>query len=219
MPKSRFTLASTLGSLHDRLIYQRRVHAIADLMKYLLPSGRMLDVGCGNGDLARTIMILRPDIEVVGLDVMIRTQSKIPTIYYDGGTFPFADNTFESVLLADTLHHIADQVFVLKESLRVSCGSVFIKDHFYRGALDHLLLRLLDIGGNAPHAVPSIFNYFTRERWQSTLEIIDAEEHYRREEVPGQYPAPFQVLLGKDIQFVAEIASRSSQVSSGTGAG
>jgi 2-polyprenyl-3-methyl-5-hydroxy-6-metoxy-1,4-benzoquinol methylase len=202
----RQTLSYLAGRTHDHIIYQRRIRAIANAISPLIPSGKILDVGCGNGELAAYLMSKRSDIEVIGLEVILRPNASIPTVAYGGGCFPFAHQAYSSVLIADTLHHIEAKEQVLEECLRVSRGSVIIKDHFYRNFWEHFLLRGLDIAGNAPYGVPSIFNYFTRESWQRTLKELNVEETYRIEEVPGQYPMPFQVLIGRNIQFIAKIA-------------
>jgi hypothetical protein len=66
---------------------------------------------------------------------------------------------------------------------------------------------MLDIGGNAAHGVESIYNYYTRESWEKTVNTIGAYEVFRVEEVSGQYPLPFQYLLGRKIQFVSQLIS------------
>jgi len=200
--------SSFVGSAHGRLIYQRRIRAIVHAIAPLIPGGTLLDIGCGNGELASYLMTVRPDVRVVGLEVFLRLRAKIPIAIYSGGVFPFADGRFSSVLVADTLHHIEDSKLVLEECLRVSQGAVIIKDHFYRNRWERLLLRALDLGGNAAHGIPSINNYFTRVSWQETIDLIHAEEVYRIEEVPGQYPSTFQWLLGRKIQFVSKITPK-----------
>ena len=207
----RWTGSSLIGLIHGLFIYQRRIRAIANVILPLIPSGKLLDVGCGNGELATYLMSKRKDIKVIGLEVFLRPNTSIPIVEYSGGSFPFADGVYSTVLIADTLHHIKTKERVLEECLRVSKGSVIVKDHFYRNFWEHVLLRGLDVGGNAAHGVPSVFNYFTRESWQRTLIRLKAEETYRLEEVPGQYPMPFQWLFGRKIQFIAKIERVGSE--------
>lgn len=212
MSKSQWRPGFFAGRAHGHLIYQRRIRAIVHAIAPLIPAGTLLDIGCGNGELASYLMSIRPDIRVVGLEVYLRLRAKIPIVNYSGGYFPLADRAFTCVLIADTLHHIEDSKLVLEESLRVCQEAVIIKDHFFGSRWDQLLLRLLDIGGNAAHGIPSIFNYYSRESWEETLLLIKAHELIRSEEVPGQYPIPFQRLLGRRIQFVSKIV-KSSKVS------
>ncbi len=208
--KSERPSSSIVGSAHGRFIYQRRIRAIVHAIAPLIPSGTILDIGCGNGELASYLMSNRADVKVIGLEVYFRLKAKIPLVTYSGGAFPFAEGIFSSVLIADTLHHIQDQNSVLEECLRVSRGPVIIKDHFYRNRWEHLMLRFLDIGGNAAQGVPSIFNYYSRASWEKALEEVNAQELYRAEQVPGQYPIPFQWLLGRRIQFVSKIIDRTT---------
>lgn len=200
------SLKRFIGDLHDRFVYQRRIRAIADELAPQLPAGGLLDVGCGNGTQADYLMSIRPDIHIIGLEVLVRLKAKIPLVYYNGGVFPFNDDSFASVLISDSLHHIDEPRSILRECLRVSPRAVFIKDHFYRNPLEFLILRGLDISANAAHGVPSIYNYFKRSSWEQMVRSLGAEELYRVEEVPYQYPKPFQGMLGKGIQFISKIA-------------
>ena len=202
----RSPLHKMIGGLHNRLVYQRRIRAIMDVLVPMLPAGLLLDVGCGNGNQASYLMSIRPDIEVIGLEVFLRLEAAIPIISYNGVSFPFRDHAFSSVIISDTLHHLKNQKSILSECLRVSRHSVFIKDHFYRNRWELLLLRLLDFGGNAAHGVPSIFNYFKRDEWERLLSSVGAVETFRLEHIPGQYPKPLQSLIGQKIQFVSRIA-------------
>jgi ubiquinone/menaquinone biosynthesis C-methylase UbiE len=201
------------GDAHDRLIYQRRIRAIADAINPLIPSGTLLDIGCGNGELASYLVSNRADIIAVGLEVLLRLKGEIPIVIYSGGTIPFKDQSVEVVLLADTLHHIENKEFVLAESLRVARHSVVVKDHFYENRWEYLVLKILDIGGNLAHGVPSIFNYYSRSTWEESLISLNAVELHHTQEVPDQYPALFQSLLGKRIQFISQIARSSTKAS------
>lgn len=203
--RSNFSINSLIGELHDRLVYQRRIRAIAEAIAGHVPAGLLLDVGCGNGTQAAYLMSIRPDVRVVGLEVLVRLKAEIPLVYYSGGVFPFEDHSFESVLVSDTLHHIKDPFPVLQECLRVAKRGVFVKDHFYRNRIEHAVLRFLDIGANAAHGVPSVYNYFNRDSWANLIAALRAQELYRSEQVPNQYPEPFQAIFGRGIQFVSMI--------------
>lgn len=199
-------LAGPVGVLHGALISPRRVEALARAIAPLLPSGRILDVGCGDGSLAHRLQALRPDIRVVGLEVQLRLRAPIPAALYDGSRFPFHDRTFPGVVIADALHHAADPTEVLRECLRVAGQSVVVKDHLCENGWERLLLRILDWGGNAAHGVALRYAYFSRAAWAAMIHRLSAVETFRIEEVAGQYPSPFQAWLGRGIQFVARLA-------------
>ena len=194
------------GDIHDRLIYQRRIRAISMAIAPLLPQGLILDVGCGNGEFGAYMMALRKDIRIVGLEVMLRSSSAIPVALYDGGELPLMDKSVSGVIIADTLHHTRQPDRVMRECLRVAREAVVIKDHFYENEFQKFLLRLLDLGGNVAHGVPSIYNYFKREQWAVMLNEVGGREVYRSEEVDGQYPGFFQPILGRGIQFVSKVS-------------
>jgi ubiquinone/menaquinone biosynthesis C-methylase UbiE len=198
--------AHFFGDLHDRLIYQRRIRAISMAIAPLLPQGLVLDVGCGNGDFGAYLMSLRKDIRIIGLDVMLRPFTAIPVVLYDGGELPFMDKSISGVIIADTLHHTRQPDRVMRECLRVAREAVVVKDHFFENEFQKFLLRLLDLGGNLAHGVPSIYNYFNREQWAAMLNEVDGHEVYRSEEVDGQYPGFFQPILGRGIQFVSKVS-------------
>ncbi len=198
--------ARFFGDLHDRLIYQRRIRAISMTIAPLLPQGLVLDVGCGNGEFGAYLMALRKDIRIIGLEVMLRPSSAIPVVLYDGGELPLKDKCVSGVIIADSLHHTRQPDRVIRECLRVARDAVIVKDHFYENEFQKFLLRLLDLGGNVAHGVPSIYNYFKREQWVAMLDEVDGHEVYRSEEVKGQYPGFFQSILGRGIQFVSKVS-------------
>ena len=198
--------AHFFGDLHDRLIYQRRIRAISMAIAPLLPQGLILDVGCGNGEFGAYMMTLRKDIRIIGLEVMLRPASAIPVVLYDGGELPLMDKCVSGVIIADTLHHTRQPDRVMRECLRVAREAVVVKDHFYENEFQKFLLRLLDLGGNVAHGVPSIDNYFKREQWAAMLNEVEGREVYRSEEIEGQYPGFFQPILGRGIQFVSKVS-------------
>jgi len=201
------TFARFFGDLHDRVIYQRRIRAISIAIAPLLPQGLILDVGCGNGEFGAYLMSLRKDIRIIGVEVMLRSSSAIPVVLYDGGEFPLTDKCVSGVIIADMLHHTRQPDRVMRECLRVARDAVIVKDHFYENEFQKSLLRLLDLGGNVAHGVPSIYNYFKREQWAVMLNEVGGREVYRSEEVGGQYPGFFQPILGRGIQFVSKVSA------------
>lgn len=89
-------------------------------------SGRVLEVGCGGGGMAKAIGKYRPDMEIIGSDISrrsLRIARKKPLgvkfIYADVNFLPFADNYFSAVVMFDFLEHFEKHEKVLKEIFRV----------------------------------------------------------------------------------------------------
>ncbi|NIP94893.1 MAG: hypothetical protein GWO24_16195, partial [Akkermansiaceae bacterium] len=86
-------------------VYEKRLEVLCELLSpHLEPGESLLDVGCGSGQLGSRLAE-RCGLEVQGLEVRPRGGCLIPVTAYSGGGFPFDDDAFDTVLLADILHH------------------------------------------------------------------------------------------------------------------
>ncbi len=84
-----------------------------------VPAGaRVLDVGAGDGRLAR-LLRERRGCDVLAVDVAPGCQTDVAFQVYDGVTLPVADRSQDVVLLLYVLHHAADDAAVLAEARRV----------------------------------------------------------------------------------------------------
>ncbi len=89
-------------------------------------SGRVLEVGCGAGGMAKAVKYYRPDLDVVGIDISkkaINQARKDPSgvKFYQGNAYkiPFKDESFDAVLMFDLLEHLEDPKRSLNEVRRV----------------------------------------------------------------------------------------------------
>ena len=141
---------SWLDSVHDRYVHRRRSAVLSDWFAKLIPANStVLDVGCGDGRLARLIADTRPDISIQGIDVLLRHDAVIAVKSFDGQTIPYGQGSFDSVMLVDVLHHTADPTILLREATRAARHSMLIKDHLLQGPLAYPTLRLMDwVEGN-----------------------------------------------------------------------
>ncbi|MBI5953989.1 MAG: class I SAM-dependent methyltransferase [Chloroflexi bacterium] len=106
-------------------LYARVAYSKAAVMRELadLPvSGRLLDVGGGTGRVSSAIRDLVN--EVVIADVSFGMLKESPRSQLDpicGGSesLPFADNSFERVIMVDTLHHVIHHADSAREMFRV----------------------------------------------------------------------------------------------------
>ena len=70
---------------HNNLVYRRRTEILAARIGELIPkAATVLDVGTGDGRIASLLQSRRPDVQVEGLDVLLRNQTCIPVHLFDG---------------------------------------------------------------------------------------------------------------------------------------
>lgn len=196
-----------VGGLHANLVSQRRIRVLAGHIAPLLPRGAtVLDVGCGDGLLGRTIRNERPDLALTGIDVLVRPMAHIPVQEFDGRTLPMGDQAVDAILLIDVLHHAEDPMRVLMEAARVARQAIIIKDHVQAGWFDHLTLRLMDWTGNASHGVALPYNYWSAKEWTLALQRIGAAIESWNTDL-RLYPWPASVLFGRSLHFVARVGA------------
>jgi ubiquinone/menaquinone biosynthesis C-methylase UbiE len=109
-------------------------------MPFLKPSDRVLDVGAGD---CRLDMLLQKKIgcEVVPVDVEDFNETQLPLTMFDGKRLPFADDSFDVVLLIFVLHHAEDARAVLAEARRVSRNGVIVFEDVTSGFWDRAVFR------------------------------------------------------------------------------
>ena len=196
-----------VGNAHSSLIFDRRVRAIADGIASLLPSdATVLDVGCGDGSVAVAVMAARPDVEVSGVDVLIRPDTQLAVAPFDGETLPYPADSFSAVTLVDVLHHTEDPGRLLSEAARVASSAVIVKDHLADDPTSRPRLKLMDWVGNARFGVRLPYNYLSTRQWGEVLTstglTIDAEV----DEI-GLYAAPFSWIFERRLHLLWRLVS------------
>jgi SAM-dependent methyltransferase len=199
-----------IGSAHERLVYGRRIEVLARHLAELLPrDATVLDVGSGDGLLAKKIESARSDLRMFGVDVLVRPQTHIPVRQFDGVLLPFADGAFDIVMMVDVLHHADDQPALLREVARVAKRAVVIKDHHADGFLAAPTLRFMDWVGNARHGVALPYAYWSSNRWSRELTKAGLRVGSERRRL-GLYPWPASLLFDRGLHFIAVLHKTAS---------
>ena len=195
---------SVVGTIHGGYVHRRRVRVLSERLAGLIPQGAsVLDVGCGDGQLASRIMQLRPDVRIRGIDVLVRPAAEIPVEGFDGQTIPYGAGSFDVVMCVDVLHHTQDPMILLRESGRVARQAILIKDHTCNGLWAHSTLRLMDCVGNARHGVALPYNYWSRQQWlRAFTSLVGYGLQVWRKDL-GLYPLPANWLFGRSLHFLA----------------
>ncbi len=198
---------SLVRAAHGRMVWNRRVVTLAGQVASCLPSGaRVLDVGSGDGSVSAAIMESRPDVEIMGIDVLKRTATKIPVGEFDGITIPYADDAFTAVTLVDVLHHTKDPAVLLAEAARVTSDCVIIKDHLADGFMAVPTLRVMDWVGNASFGVALPYNYLTLGQWKDAFDSADLTIRNVKTDL-HLYPGPLSWLFDRRLHVVWQLGS------------
>jgi SAM-dependent methyltransferase len=202
-----------LDRVHGGYVHARRVRVLASRLAQLMPHGaRVLDVGAGDGRLSSEILGSRPDLQIRGIDPLVRDNTHIPVELFDGRRVPHADDSFDVVMFVDVLHHTDDPAALLGEAVRVARRAVVIKDHLLTGLFAGPTLTLMDWVGNARHGVELPNNYWPEERWRATFDRLGVRVAAWQTDLPI-YPWPASLVFGRSMHFVAKLDLADSQTS------
>lgn len=195
-------------AVHQHWGAGRRARALAGHVAAHLPAARrVLDVGVGSGRIARLVRHARPELSVVGVDVLYRWRPLVATALFDGLRLPFRDVSFDAAMVVDVLHHAADPGALLREVVRVSPAAILVKDHLREGLGAQVTLAFMDRVGNRRFKVASPGNYLDRGEWLALLQDVGLEIQYWDEDL-RIYPRPLDWIFGRSLHFVAVLCSR-----------
>src|SRR4051812_12887518 len=89
------------------------------------PGERVLEIGCGEGGNLHHIRENAPGAQLFGVDfsapkaAFAQQATGAQTAAADAAHLPFADGSFDVVLIRDLLHHLPDRTAALREAHRV----------------------------------------------------------------------------------------------------
>lgn len=189
--------------IHNNYVVGRRAQILASHLSNLLPNNiSVLDVGCGDGQIAATILKQRPDITIDGVDVLVRPASAISIKAFDGTNIPYNDNSVDVTMFVDVLHHTSDPAILLSEAVRVSKRGVLLKDHLCENQLDNITLTFMDWAGNARHGVALPYNYWKRSQWENAFSKLNLKLEIWSSKL-SLYPFWANWVFGRELHFIA----------------
>lgn len=145
--------ADALESLSDLRVVNRWLGARDALLTAAQPflrgpRPRLLDLGCGSGDIPAFVRGRLPHVLAVGIDVkrlhLAQVSPGLLAVRGDARRLPVRARAVDVVTLTHFLHHFDDDdaVPLLRDAARASRGAVVVND-LRRSAASHLLARLL----------------------------------------------------------------------------
>ncbi len=170
---------------------------------------RLLDVGCGSGEITRIIAGRYPNAEVVGVDPsrhMLRyayaDQRERPLrnlTFQEAGAeaLPFEDGSFDGVIVFGALKHFVDAGQALREIVRVTRegGQVLLGEGAHADSAD-ALLRAVKTFGVARGAFFRAWLMHEGVRESDVREVM-AAAGLRSIRVPREHEIPYVVLEGE----------------------
>lgn len=153
---------------YDTMDHTLPTEAIIDRLRELGASGRMLDLGCGGGQITTGVALAFPQSIVVGTDLapimldMARKRvddagltDRVSLELADVKALPHDDDAFDVVFSNTILHHIPEPIAMLREAWRVlrPGGVLVIRDLFRppdQATLDALLDTHAPLSVNTP---------------------------------------------------------------------
>lgn len=188
---------------HNKLIYSRRMTRLAELLLPLLKGAKnVLDVGCGDGKIDSYILEQNKNVTIRGIDVLVRPDTYIDVKEYDGKTIPYKDNSFDTVMIIDVLHHTDNPQAIVTELTRVSSRYVIIKDHVKSGIISYIKLRAMDYVGNAHYHVRLPYNYQTDRQWKDIFEANGLKTVSVQRQL-NLYTGILHLLFDRKLHFIA----------------
>ena len=151
---------------------KKRAASIALQMKDFIKKGdRVLDIGLGNGFVAKQVRN-HYKVYMEGVDIVDYNETDIKNTIYNGFNLPFKDNSFDCILILQTLHHCTDQIQVLKEAKRVSRKSIIIMEDVYCNYFEKLMTFLHDYISNKRKGVDCPYYFHNKGEWKTIFEKL-----------------------------------------------
>ncbi|MBU1199374.1 MAG: class I SAM-dependent methyltransferase [Nanoarchaeota archaeon] len=155
---------------HNIKARKQRTSKISKDIAFLLSDVKtFLDVGAFDGMMTKKIMQGNNKLKGKGIDILVPKKTYVPVKKYNGKKIPYPDKSFDAILLIDVVHHAENPDALLKEAARVAKKYVIIKDHYYKGFIDKMILSAVDFIGNESFNIKVKFHFFKIDEWKNIL--------------------------------------------------
>jgi len=208
----------------DRQLYWARKEQYAEIINGLAKGLRVIDVGCGDGDLLR---LLPQTLEIYGLDVSIlalKEARQFCSAVFCGlaDRLPCADNAFDMVLFMETIYHVTNPLECLKEIRRVMRpdSRLLMSAHLSNPPWIHLGLIISKMLGR--YSDKSISTYDSSLWPQDIYSLSTVRQFLKRagfvmeREVPTIVPVPIMTRNIKYLPFLEKLGRLYSMFSINT---
>jgi SAM-dependent methyltransferase len=205
-----------------------RVYEIEAVRRHVLFDGRVLDVGCGDGSLARVVFRGYEALDLVGLepDATDANAARRSGLYRSvhcafGDRIPERDASFDQVFSNSVLEHIPELEPVLADISRVlKTGGAFVftvPSEFFHDCLggDTLPERLLRRGNESTHAAIDRrlrhYRYWSEREWREKLAAVGLEVTRAVRYFPREAVQAWQRISGWTGGLAFELLGRTSE--------
>lgn len=142
------------------------------LDKILKKDKTLLDYGAGDCSVAEYIQESY-GVKVTPIDVVDYNHTNLKLIIYDGKHLPYKDNSFDSVLVMFVLHHVVDQISVLREIIRVTKNKIIIFEDTPKNKMERFVWKFWDWILNLGHDVNMTYSARTVGDWEEVFKLLN----------------------------------------------
>ena len=140
---------------------------------FIKDGNKVLDFGCGDLSLAKSLKAIYPSLQITGVDVteFANKPKDIKFIIYDGKSLPFKNNSFDTIVAFYVFHHCEDALESFKECARVARKRILFVESVYRHPLEIPFMRIMDWIYNKvkPEVVPLSYQFLSFNEWMKVF--------------------------------------------------
>jgi demethylmenaquinone methyltransferase/2-methoxy-6-polyprenyl-1,4-benzoquinol methylase len=119
---ARFDHFDVIAPIYDRVLSARQEERLVELAGLPVP-GPLLDAGGGTGRIAQGMVCHASSVVVAdlshGMLAQTRGKGRLRPVCTYSEHLPFPEDTFDCIIMVDTLHHVSNQAETAGELLRV----------------------------------------------------------------------------------------------------